>query len=163
MFTFMQRFAWFRKDESPRDVALRALERGRFDHAEARLTEVLRDAHAPAERALLFNKRGVARVLCGRREDARADFCAALEAVPRYAPALTNIGNLLLEDGKLDEAIEQLRAAIRADDEYALAHRNLGVAYRRAGRLGDAVRELRRAQRLEGAVFWKRRRRALLI
>jgi tetratricopeptide (TPR) repeat protein len=163
MFTFMRRFAWFRKDDSPRGQALRALEHGRLDEAEAQLSALLGGPLTPVERSQLLNKRGVARVLSGRRDDARADFCAALDALPRYAPALTNIGNLLLEEGKLDDAIEQYQGAIRADDEYALAHRNLGVAYRKCGRLGDSVRELRRAQRLEGGFFRKRVRGSRLI
>lgn len=158
---FRPRFAWFRQDDSPRTRALRALEQGDFAEAEAQLTALLETELSPADRSLLFNKRGVARIQSGRRDDALADFEAAIIASPRYAPALTNIGNLLLEGGKVAEAIEQYRAAVRADEEYPLAHRNLGVAYRRAGRLAESVRELRAAQRLEGGFFRRRRRRPI--
>jgi tetratricopeptide (TPR) repeat protein len=158
MFTFRRRFAWFRQDDSPRTQALRALARGDFAGAEVQLTALLEAEVSPADRSLLLNKRGVARAQSGRRADALADFEAAIAATPRYAPALTNVGNLLLEDGRVDDAIEQYRAAVRADEDYPLAHRNLGVAYRRAGKLAESVRELRAAQRLEGGFFRRRRR-----
>jgi tetratricopeptide (TPR) repeat protein len=62
-------------------------------------------------------------------------------------PAIVNVGNLLLEDGVIDDAIEHYQAALRIDDTYAPAHLNLGIAYRRLGRRADAVREFRRANR----------------
>lgn len=150
MFPFMRRFAWLGRDRSPRALALRALDRGHYDDAERRLSELLELGAPPAELALLHNKRGVARTYLQRRDDARADFEAALAALPRFAPALTNVGNLLLEDGEYSAAIAQYERAIRADDTYAVAHFNLGIAYKKLGRFDEGVRELRRAQRLEG-------------
>ncbi len=70
--------------------------------------------------------------------------------MPRFAPALANIGNLLLEDGAFEEAISHYEAAIRADESYAIAHLNLSVAYRKTGRRADAVRELRAGTPLGG-------------
>jgi tetratricopeptide (TPR) repeat protein len=93
----------------------------------------------------------------GERDRALRDFSEALAAVPRFAPALTNIGNLLLEEGVFDEAIAHYEAAIRADETYALAHLNLSVAYRKTGRRAAAVRELRLAHRLEGRGIFRRR------
>jgi tetratricopeptide (TPR) repeat protein len=162
MFTFLRRFAWFGRDESPRTLALRALRLGSLDEAERRFDELIPVSQTAGERALLHNKRGVVRVARGCRDEALDDFNAALLAVPNYAPALTNIGNLLLEDGAVDEAIVHYEAAIRADDEYAIAHQNLAIALKRLGHHADAVRELRRAHRLEGRLFgsrfgWRRR------
>lgn len=114
------------------------------------LTREIEEAAQPQQRAFYLNKRGIARVKLGRREDARADFESALECVGRYAPALTNIGNLLLEDGRVDDAITAYRDAIDADREYAVAYVNLGTAYKRAGRLAEAVRAMRAGLRLEG-------------
>lgn len=98
----------------------------------------------------VYNKRGVAHVRLGRREPALADFAAALHLDDRFAPAIVNIGNLLFEDGAVDEAIVHYEAAVRADDTYAIAHLNLGVAYRQIGKRSEAVREMRVANRLEG-------------
>jgi tetratricopeptide (TPR) repeat protein len=149
-------FRWFaflssraKRDGAPRE-ALSALQAGDFAAAEPMLTREIEDAARPQQRAFYLNKRGVARIKLGRREDARADFESALVCVGRYAPALTNIGNLLLEDGRVDDAIAAYREAIDADREYAVAYVNLGSAYKRAGRLGEAVRAMRTGLRLEG-------------
>ena len=118
---------------------------------------------SPDDRAFLLNKRGVARIGLDLRALARADFLAALGAVAGYAPALTNLGNLLLEEGDLDGALARYRQAITADRDYALAYLNLGVAEKQAGRLAESVRALRQAERLErranAASFWRARRR----
>jgi len=140
---------------------LAALARGDFIAAERELTVLLDAAgNAAAERAFLLNKRGVARAALARPQDARDDFTSALECVAGFPPALTNLGNLALEEGRIEEAIARYEAAIAADSQHAVAHFNLGVAYKRAGRLEDAVRALRHAQRLEGASFLRRRRRS---
>lgn len=130
--------------------ALSALDRGDFAAAEPLLTREIEDAPHPRRRAFYLNKRGVARINLGRRDDARADFESALECVRRYAPALTNIGNLLLEEGRVDDAISAYCDAIASDHEYAVAYVNLGSAYKRAGRLDEAVRALRTGLRMEG-------------
>jgi len=104
---------------------------------------------APAD-AATFNKRGVALVALGRSQAALEAFCDALAADERHAPALTNVGNLLLEDGMPGDAIDYYQAALVADPQYGIAYRNFGIALRRAGRRREAVRALRTAARLEG-------------
>lgn len=138
-----------KRKAEPRSGAV-ALERGDFAGAEPLLTREIAETAHPQQRAFLFNKRGVARIKLGRRDDARADFESALECVRRYAPALTNLANLLLEEGRVDDAISAYCEAIDADRDYAVAYVNLGSAYKRAGRLDEAVRALRAGLRLEG-------------
>jgi tetratricopeptide (TPR) repeat protein len=147
LFAFLSSRA--KRKAEPR-TALSALQRGDFAAAEPLLTRQIEEALRPRQRAFFLNKRGVARIKLGRRDDARADFEDALACVGRYAPALTNIGNLLLEEDRVDEAISAYRDAIDADAEYAVAYVNLGSAYKRAGRLDEAVRALRTGLRLEG-------------
>jgi lipoprotein NlpI len=153
------------QDDSRFTCALRALEQRDFFAAERGFSEALaRYRLSSSERAFALNKRGVARVGLGQRELARADFSAALEAMPRFAPALANLGNLLL-DADLDAAIQCYESAIAADPDYAVAYLNLSVAYKRCGRIADAVRALRRSQRIEAraaasrASFWRPARR----
>lgn len=142
-----------------------ALDRGDFANADAEFSALLaQESLNAADRAFLVNKRGVARIGLERRELARADFEEALRIKTLHAPALTNLGNLLLEDGDFEGAISRYRKAIEADPDYPIAHLNLGVAYKRTGRRAEAVRELRTAQRLEGRAasasrFWRRVRR----
>lgn len=129
------------------------IEVGEYTRAEDELSALLVDG-ASADRATIFNKRGVARVHLGRRAEALSDFAAALEIRPGFAPALVNIGNILLEEGDLEGAIGQYEAALRSDDRYRIAHLNLGVALKKLGRHADAVRAFRRADR-----FRRRERR----
>jgi lipoprotein NlpI len=104
------------RDEGRFAFALAALERRDFAGAEAAFSDLLAgDSHSPSQRAFLLNKRGVARIALERREAAREDFSAALVALSRYAPALTNLGNLLLEEGDVDGAIARYESAIAAD------------------------------------------------
>jgi lipoprotein NlpI len=151
------------RDESRFACALQALDRREFAAAERELERLLAQPCAAGERAFLLNKRGVARIGLDRRALAREDFSAALAVRPQYAPALTNLGNLLLEEGDIAGAIARYEAAIGADSEYAIAHLNLGVAYKRAGRIAEGVRSLRRAQVLEqranAVSSWRRVRR----
>lgn len=138
-----------RKQPTAFEQALRALARGHHAEALERLDALLADSEmTPASRAAATNKRGVALIGLGRGTEARQAFEAALEVVPRYAPAMVNIGNLHLEAGEIEIAVSQYEAAIRSDDRYGPAHHNLAVAYKRLGRTADSVRELRRAHRL---------------
>jgi tetratricopeptide (TPR) repeat protein len=128
---------------------LAALERRRYDEALQCFATALAGELPRGDRALALNKRGVALVAAGRRDEARTAFRDALIAVESYAPALVNIGNLLLEDGDADGAIDRYRAALRADPDYVSGHLNLGIALKRAGRASEGIRHLRIAQRLE--------------
>jgi len=92
---------------------------------------------------------GTARILDSDSGAARACFERALELDPRHPRAMVNLGNVALEDGRIDDAIEQYQGALRIDDTFANAHHNLGVAYRRKGQVGKSVQALRRAQRAE--------------
>lgn len=148
--------ALFRRHrQDPYRAALADLAQGHPQRALEALEALLDDPES--DRALLLNKCGVALVDLGRKDGARSRFLEALAARPRFAPALTNLGNLLLEEGDAAAALEQYESALLADDDYGLAHANRAVALKRLGRHGEAVRALRRADRLAGSVFPKRR------
>ncbi|MBV9718609.1 MAG: tetratricopeptide repeat protein [Candidatus Eremiobacteraeota bacterium] len=152
------------RDEGQFACALRALDRRDFAAAELAFSQLLADARFNAkDRAVLLNKRGVARIGLERRGEARVDFKEALALDAGHAPALTNLANLSLEEGDVETAIAGYERAIAVDPEYAIAHLNLGVAYKRAGRVAEGVRALRHAQRLEvranAARSWQQARR----
>lgn len=138
----------------PYGLAVAKLERGEPAQAAAAFTVLLAGAEG-ALRVRVLNKRGVAYVRLGRREEAMADFQQALGLDGRFAPAIANVGNLLFEEGEIEEAVVQYEAAIRADESYPLAHRNLAAAYRRLGKYAAAVREMRLANRLEGRLLFR--------
>lgn len=114
------------------------------------------------ERVGVLNRAAVDALRAGDRASAAALLCEALGLDARSPRTIVNIGNMLLEDGALEDAIAHYESALRYDDRYAPAHHNLGVALRRSGDLAGAVRHLRRATRLEltAWAFRRSRRRA---
>lgn len=129
-----------------------ALERGQLDLAHAAFVEALLAAQTPGEVALVRNKRAIVAIKRGDRATAVDELLLALEADPRGVAAITTVGNLLLEDGHLEDAIGHYEYALLVDPDYAPAYHNLGVALHRSGRKGEAVRMLRKATRLEGRI-----------
>jgi tetratricopeptide (TPR) repeat protein len=138
-----------RSPATPYERGVAALDAGRHEEALAEFESALTAATVAAERAAAHNKRGVTLVALGERDAALADFCTALALDERYAPALVNLGNLLLEEGHARDAIDYYEAAIRADEKYAVAYRNLGIAHKRIGQRAESVHNLRTANRLE--------------
>ena len=85
-----------------------------------------------------------------RQAEAEAHFENALKIRPDYPEAHFNLGVLLDEMGRAEEAIREQRAAIRLRPDYAVAHMNLGVTLSRVpGGAGEAVAEYRAALRLD--------------
>lgn len=99
-------------------------------------------------RAEANTQRGTAQVYLGDAETAEQTFRAAIEHDPKHYRALTNLGNVLLEAGRTDEAIERYERAVRLNEGFANAHHNLGVAYRRKGQVSKSVAAIRKAQRV---------------
>jgi len=152
MFDLRRLFAALRPPLGPRDAferGLAALDSGRHAEAAREFETALGESRDDSRRAEVHNKLGVALVALGRRDEALAGFCRALGLDERCAPALVNIGNLLLEEGHTADAIDYYEGAIAADERYHVAYGNLGVALKRLGRPADAVRALRSAARLE--------------
>jgi len=58
---------------------------------------------------------------------------------------LSNLGVVLAESGRLDEAIDCHRRALEISPDYGRAHNNLGIALQLSGRLDVAVQHYRRA------------------
>ena len=62
----------------------------------------------------------------------------AIELDPGYVPAYNNLGDVLRDQGKLDEAIDYYRRAVQLDPEYLWAHLNLAHALRSKGQFDEA-------------------------
>ena len=115
--------------------------------AEKALTLLDRTSH-PLLEAEYETQRGTAHVFLGEAETAETAFKRAAELDPKHYRALTNLGNLMLEEGRTDEAIVLYERAIRLNEGFPNAHHNLGVAYRRKGQVSKSVASIRRAQRV---------------
>jgi len=124
-------------------VAVPAVDRREPETAREALAEMMSDVFT-AEREILL---GTLAVLEGDDATGLAHFEAGLTRDPNHVRGLTNRGNVKLEAGDVDGAIEDYERAIRVDEGFANAHHNLGVAYRRKGQIGKSVAALRRAQR----------------
>jgi len=73
----------------------------------------------------------------------------AIALLPRDVELPSNLGALLSDAGRLDEAIDSYRRALSIQPDFADAHGNLGVALTRLGRHEEAVASLQRALQLK--------------
>lgn len=108
------------------------------------------------ERVIASNPRDVrAHFDLGLAHELREDFAAAerayraaLDIDPHFAEALNNLGALLRDVGRAEEARALLRRAIEVRPGFASAHLNLAFALEEAGDLEGAEREYRAVIRL---------------
>jgi tetratricopeptide (TPR) repeat protein len=70
---------------------------------------------------------------------AEAKYREAVAAEPRMAVALNNLGMVLIQQDRIEEAVDCLRSAGEIDPEYAEALNNLGFAHRRLGHNVEAA------------------------
>ncbi len=62
--------------------------------------------------------------------------------------ALNNLGDVLMKQGRRDEAMAQFDAALRADPGFVSAHLNRGLALQEGGKTEESLKELRTAVEL---------------
>lgn len=122
----------------------RALERGQIDEALALLDRI----ELPLLLGEAATQRGTAQVFLGDPDAAERTFQEALRYDPKHYRAITNLGNVALEQGRTDDAIVHYEAALKLNESFSNAHHNLGVAYRRKGQVNKSVASIRRAQRV---------------
>jgi tetratricopeptide (TPR) repeat protein len=138
-----------------------AYERGDFNKAAALFTAAISQGDNVAAS---HSKRGVCRLHWGDRAEAERDFRQAIAFDDRCLSAIINLGNLMVEDGKLDEAQVYYDRALRIDETYAFAHYNLGVLHRKRGDIAASVHELRLAAKYEAkdsrkkGLGWRKKR-----
>ena len=80
--------------------------------------------------------------------DAETCFRAVIAKNPNSATARSNLGNALLNDGFVDEAIVQFRRSIQIDPDYQFGHHNLGAALMVKGEPDEAISHLRTVLKL---------------
>lgn len=94
------------------------------------------------------NQIGVLSAILEQRDAARTHFQAALSSDPRHYRAMTNLGNLELEAGHLQEAESRYREVIRLNPDYSVVYNNLAAVLKKQGKRNDAVTMLKKAQSL---------------
>ncbi|MBI5478921.1 MAG: tetratricopeptide repeat protein [Deltaproteobacteria bacterium] len=93
---------------------------------------------------------------------AMAAFQASVDINPRSAPALSNLGYVLLDLNRLAEALDFQRRAVEVDPGYANAHYGLGLIYQRQGLREQARTHLGRYLALSPRGYYARRAEMLL-
>jgi tetratricopeptide (TPR) repeat protein len=94
------------------------------------------------------NQLGVLEAVLENRDAARTHFQAALAADPRHYRAMTNLGNLELEAGHLQEAEARYREVIRLNPEYSVVYNNLAAVMRKQGKRSESVAFLKKSNQL---------------
>ncbi len=82
---------------------------------------------------------------CGMYRDEATLWTATLERHPRIWLAHNNLGVILQNQGRLNEATAHFQAALQADPGFAETYNNLGVIAYRQGRRPEALRWFREA------------------
>src|SRR3712207_9484483 len=74
----------------------------------------------------------------GEHERAIESYRRALRIQPKHARAHANLGNVLLDGGRLEEAERAFRQAVALEPAHGLFHHNLAVALPKQRRLDEA-------------------------
>lgn len=92
--------------------------------------------------------------LGGREKYRKAEeaYERALAIQPKQLEATMFLANLLIDTGKVEEAVPLLRDAIKGNPQNAAVHWELGYAYRFAGMLNESVSECELARKIDPAV-----------
>jgi tetratricopeptide (TPR) repeat protein len=96
---------------------------------------------------------GLAVVACAVRTEGQLRHWQDGESLFRYALAVTkgnfvahnNLGNALMHEGRVDEAIAHYQKALAIQPDYDLAHNNLGFALFQKGELDEAIAHFQKA------------------
>jgi DNA-binding winged helix-turn-helix (wHTH) protein/TolB-like protein/Tfp pilus assembly protein PilF len=83
---------------------------------------------------------------------AQAAYERAFAIQPSQLDAQIFVANLLVDTGKVEQAVPLLRDALKTNPNHAAAHWELGYAYRFAGMLNASVAECERARQLDPLV-----------
>ncbi len=83
---------------------------------------------------------------------AQAAYERALVLQPKQLEANIFLANLLIDTGKVEEAVPLLRDALKSNPRHAAVHWELGYAYRFAGMLKESLVECERARQIDPLV-----------
>lgn len=107
----------------------------------------------PAPKARWHFDRGLAWERAGDRTRALQAYARAVQADPAEVRARVNWGNLLFEDGRVEEAADLYACAIRLAPGLAGAHANLALALMRLGRTEEAEQHRQLAAQLDPVTY----------
>jgi tetratricopeptide (TPR) repeat protein len=117
----------------------------------------------PAAAAALAALAAASAVQAGYWRDSETLFSRTLAVTSGNWMIHGNLGTVLVEQGRQEEAIAHYREALRLRPEFPSAHTNLGNAYLRLGRTQEALGHYREAVRLDPANALRHRNLGLAL
>jgi Tfp pilus assembly protein PilF len=136
--------------EARNDLGQLLARTGRYDEAIANFDLALANMLYKEPYVARVNK-GLALYRSGRREEGVAELRAALAGAPTFCKGRRELGRVLLEEGKLREALDELGAYARWCERVPDAHLQLGLARMRAGDVAGAREAFERCRDLGSA------------
>ncbi|GAF83525.1 unnamed protein product, partial [marine sediment metagenome] len=76
-------------------------------------------------------------------------YSKAMRLQPNRVPAYNNLGEILLKQGRVDEAMKVCHRGLLYVPDSPILHCNLGVLLQKQGRRDEAIREVRTALELD--------------
>ncbi|HET7825334.1 MAG TPA: tetratricopeptide repeat protein [Anaeromyxobacter sp.] len=123
--------------EARNDLGQLLARTGRYDAAIAEFDAALDNMLYKEPYVARCNK-GLAMYRQGRRAEGVAELRACLAVAPTFCKGRRELGRVLLDDGKVKEAIDELGAYARFCDKVPDAHLQLGLARMKAGDVAGA-------------------------
>ena len=130
------------------DVALLYAEIGNLEGVTKHFAESAR--LRPESATALYNL-GSARMLQGRRLEARSAFERAIVLDPAYGNAYRGLGIVLYREGLFDEAARAYERALEVAPDDVAVHHNFGVLLHAQGKLAESIARYNAALRLDPA------------
>lgn len=111
--------------------------------------EELASIQVKALEHLFHVERGTQLAAEGKRDEALAEFEAAIKLQPDYWQAHVRAATVLVDQGKFDEAAAMLKKVLDANPERPQAHNSVGVVLSRRGLVSEAMAHFERAIQLD--------------
>lgn len=123
-----------------------------FEKNIPKIVDVLYNLRKEIKEDILFSLRGIGNVFV-ENEGYRKNYLKEWEKIcrtiikldPKDSTVHYNLGNLLKELGRKEEAEKEYREAIRWKPDYAMAYANLGFLYTQLGKIKEAIEMFEKA------------------
>lgn len=99
--------------------------------------------------SLAYTKRGVRYIWAGQLKNAERDLRKAIKLNPNNAEAFDDLGVLVANKKKYQQAISYFKRSVKIDASYLKAHHNMAMAYHLSGDPGKALLAVDAALRLK--------------
>lgn len=136
--------------EAHNDLGQLLARTGRYEAAIAQFDAALENMLYREPYVARCNK-GLALHRMGNREEGLAEMRACLAVAPTFCKGRRELGRVLLDDGKVREAVEELGAYARWCDKVPDAHLQLGLARMKAGDVSGARESFERCREVGGS------------